>query len=60
MEEAFQVDLRGIVDLLSNHLSSSPRVYLRELLQMRTADDVLSIADGRHPEAAALESRLTE
>ncbi|MFD6162265.1 HSP90 family protein [Nocardia sp. NPDC060256] len=29
----FQVDLRGIVDLLSHHLYSSPRVYLRELLQ---------------------------
>ncbi|MEU3512937.1 HSP90 family protein [Streptomyces longwoodensis] len=29
----FQVDLRGLVDLLSHHLYSSPRVYLRELLQ---------------------------
>jgi molecular chaperone HtpG len=29
----FQVDLRGLVDLLSRHLYSSPRVYLRELLQ---------------------------
>ena len=29
----FQVDLRGIVDLLSHHLYSSPRVYVRELLQ---------------------------
>lgn len=33
MEQVFQVDLRGIVDLLSHHLYSSPRVYLRELLQ---------------------------
>ena len=33
MSENFQVDLQGIVDLLSNHLYSSPRVYLRELLQ---------------------------
>ncbi|MFI6813826.1 HSP90 family protein [Nonomuraea sp. NPDC050328] len=33
MENAFQVDLRGVVDLLSRHLYSSPRVYLRELLQ---------------------------
>ncbi|MBW8486926.1 HSP90 family protein [Actinomadura parmotrematis] len=32
-ERAFQVDLRGVVDLLSRHLYSSPRVYLRELLQ---------------------------
>ncbi|MEU2035672.1 HSP90 family protein [Nocardia amamiensis] len=30
---SFQVDLRGIVDLLSHHLYSGPRVYLRELLQ---------------------------
>ncbi|MFF2267667.1 HSP90 family protein [Cellulosimicrobium cellulans] len=30
---AFQVDLRGVVDLLARHLYSSPRVYLRELLQ---------------------------
>lgn len=29
----FQVDLRGVVDLLSHHLYSSPRVYLRELMQ---------------------------
>ncbi|MFI5776914.1 HSP90 family protein [Nocardia sp. NPDC051570] len=33
MEQVFQVDLRGIVDLLSHHLYGSPRVYLRELLQ---------------------------
>jgi len=31
--QRFRVDLRGIVDLLSNHLYSSPRVYVRELLQ---------------------------
>ena len=36
MPEAFQVDLRGVVDLLSHHLYSSPRVYLRELLQNAT------------------------
>lgn len=29
----FQVDLRGLVDLLSHHLYSSPKVYIRELLQ---------------------------
>ncbi|MCL2470980.1 MAG: HSP90 family protein [Propionibacteriaceae bacterium] len=29
----FQVDLRGIVDLLARHLYSGPNVYLRELLQ---------------------------
>lgn len=31
--EAFRVDLRGVVDILSHHLYSSPRVYLRELIQ---------------------------
>ena len=29
----FQVDLRGMVDLLSRNLYSGPRVYIRELLQ---------------------------
>jgi molecular chaperone HtpG len=29
----FRVDLRGLVDLLSHHLYSSPRVYVRELMQ---------------------------
>lgn len=33
MEYKFQVNLRGIIDLLSMHLYSSPQVYLRELLQ---------------------------
>ena len=32
-DHRFQVDLRGIIDLLANHLYSSPRVYVRELLQ---------------------------
>jgi molecular chaperone HtpG len=40
MGRTFQVDLRGIVDLLSHHLYSSPRVYLRELLQ--NAADAIS------------------
>lgn len=29
----FQVNLRGVIDLLSRHIYSSPKVYLRELLQ---------------------------
>ena len=33
VNQTFQVDLRGIVDLLSHHLYSSPRVYVRELMQ---------------------------
>ena len=32
-DHTFQVDLRGMVDLLSHHLYSSPRVFIRELLQ---------------------------
>lgn len=31
--EKFQVDLHGIVQILSRHLYSSPRVFVRELLQ---------------------------
>ena len=30
---AFQVDLRGVVDLLARHLYTGPNVYIRELLQ---------------------------
>ena len=30
---AFQVNLSGIIELLSHHLYSGPQVYLRELLQ---------------------------
>ena len=33
VEHAFKINLRGIIDLLSQHLYGSPRVYLRELLQ---------------------------
>lgn len=33
MSERFQVDLSGMVDLLSRHLYSGPQVYLRELIQ---------------------------
>ena len=29
----FQVNLRGVIDLLSDHLYSGPHVYIRELLQ---------------------------
>lgn len=32
-QNSFRVDLRGLVDLLSRNLYSSPRVYVRELLQ---------------------------
>ncbi len=33
MSHKFQIDLLGIIELLSEHLYSSPQVYLRELLQ---------------------------
>lgn len=33
MEYRFQVNLGGIIDLLSNHIYSSPQVFIRELLQ---------------------------
>ncbi|MFF2702893.1 HSP90 family protein [Streptomyces cyaneofuscatus] len=48
-DRAFQVDLRGLVDLLSHHLYSSPRVYLRELLQ--NAVDALTARRGLEPGA---------
>jgi molecular chaperone HtpG len=32
-DHKFQVNLRGVIDLLSDHLYSGPQVYLRELLQ---------------------------
>ncbi|WP_250031923.1 HSP90 family protein [Paractinoplanes maris] len=44
MSNTFQVDLRGIVDLLSHHLYASPRVYVRELLQ--NAVDAITAAGG--------------
>ncbi|WP_123954084.1 HSP90 family protein [Streptomyces showdoensis] len=47
----FQVDLRGLVDLLSHHLYSSPRVYLRELLQ--NAVDALTARRALDPDAPA-------
>ncbi|SEU14585.1 HSP90 family protein [Stigmatella erecta] len=36
MDHRFQINLRGVIDLLSHHLYSSPDVYLRELLQNAT------------------------
>lgn len=48
---SFQVDLRGLVDLLSHHLYSSPRVYVRELLQ--NAVDAVTARRAVDPEAQA-------
>ncbi|GII55294.1 molecular chaperone HtpG [Planotetraspora thailandica] len=46
---SFQVDLRGLVDLLSHHLYSSPRIYLRELMQ--NAVDAITARRRVEPEA---------
>ncbi|MDF8263675.1 HSP90 family protein [Luteipulveratus flavus] len=46
---AFHVDLRGIVDVLSHHLYSSPRVYLRELVQ--NAVDAITARTAEEPDA---------
>jgi molecular chaperone HtpG len=51
VNRTFQVDLRGVVDLLSHHLYASPRVYLRELLQ--NAVDAISARRAGHPDAPA-------
>ncbi|MEU6716618.1 HSP90 family protein [Nonomuraea sp. NPDC046802] len=51
MENAFQVDLRGVVDLLSRHLYASPRVYVRELLQ--NATDAITARRAADPHAPA-------
>ncbi|MET8561480.1 HSP90 family protein [Streptomyces flaveolus] len=48
---SFQVDLRGLVDLLSHHLYSSPKVYLRELLQ--NAVDAVTARRAADPDAPA-------
>jgi molecular chaperone HtpG len=36
VEHKFQINLRGIIDLLSNHLYSGPEVFVREVLQNAT------------------------
>ena len=50
MTHAFQVDLRGMVDLLSHHLYGSPRVYVRELLQ--NAVDAITARRSAQPDEA--------
>lgn len=52
MDRTFQVDLRGVVDLLSHHLYGSPRVYVRELLQ--NAVDAITARRAVDPDAPAL------
>ncbi|GAA3388768.1 HSP90 family protein [Cryptosporangium minutisporangium] len=50
-QRTFKVDLRGMVDLLSHHLYSSPRVYIRELLQ--NAVDAITARRASDPAAPA-------
>ncbi len=52
VDRTFQVDLRGVVDLLSHHLYGSPRVYVRELLQ--NAADAITARRATDPEAPAV------
>jgi molecular chaperone HtpG len=52
VNQAFQVDLRGVVDLLSRHLYASPRVYVRELLQ-NAVDAVDAVTARRAADPAA-------
>jgi molecular chaperone HtpG len=52
VSNTFQVDLRGVVDLLSHHLYGSPRVYLRELLQ--NATDAITARRASEPDLDAL------
>jgi molecular chaperone HtpG len=51
VSERFQVDLAGMVDLLSRHLYSGPQVYLRELIQ--NAVDAVTARLELDPRAAA-------
>jgi molecular chaperone HtpG len=51
VDRTFQVDLRGVVDLLSHHLYASPRVYVRELLQ--NAVDAITARRAVDPAAPA-------
>jgi molecular chaperone HtpG len=51
VNRTFQVDLRGVVDLLSHHLYASPRVYVRELLQ--NAVDAITARRAADPTAPA-------
>lgn len=49
MTQRFQVDLAGMVDLLSGNLYSGPHVYLRELLQ--NAVDAVAARSAANPAA---------
>jgi len=48
MEYNFKVNLGGMIDILSNHLYSSPKVFIRELLQNGT--DAISARQKENPQ----------
>jgi molecular chaperone HtpG len=48
MQYNFKVNLGGMIDILSNHLYSSPRVFIRELLQNGT--DAISARQKENPD----------
>jgi molecular chaperone HtpG len=56
----FQVNLRGVVDLLGRHIYSGPRIYLRELLQ-NGVDAITARREWEpdHPGTAAWSIRVT-
>lgn len=58
MTDRFQVDLAGMVDLLSMHLYSGPEAYLRELIQ--NAVDAVSARSDIDPQAPAIVRLSTE
>ena len=58
----FKVNLGGMIDILSNHLYSSPNVFVRELLQNGTDAISARIDTDKHFNAknAVLEIEVTE
>ncbi len=61
MSYRFQVNLGGIIDLLSNHIYSSPQVFVRELLQ--NAVDAITarrLIDPNHRGDVSIELPATE
>lgn len=56
MAHRFQVNLRGVIDLLSHHLYSTPGVFVRELLQNATdANRARQHLEPAHPGAVHVE-----
>lgn len=57
-EHRFQIDLRGLIELLSDHLYSGPQVFMRELLQ--NGVDAITARRAREPgHAGRIELEVT-